>query len=368
MRLRRFTPLLFLFFTTVCLYAQSNPFADPASVTDPAEDGSSENASSSPQQPPAPAAAPSASAFAPIKLGNVTFSGTLRLRLYDWDWFVPKSGNNSYLYTGNLLRFGFSQDRDSWDWKAEFAVPFLLGLPNNATVAAPQGALGLGGNYVSANSGSRNTAMIFPKQLYIRFDQLGGSSANKLQIGRFEFFDGAEVTSKNATVANLKRNHIEQRLIGNFGFTDVQRSFDGLNYSFNKGSSNLTLQPESRRAACFRWMDGAGIALASATWDTPIRTVTDGKQVRHVSLPSITTIGVTFSRRTTGLWQLGRAIWRIFISRPGAVTPCRPSRPKPVPSIRSSGALLKPGTGATKNSAPDNRRRSRPSAEDPPLG
>lgn len=235
MRFRLFTLLPFL--TTVCLFGQSNPFANPANVGNPAE-GSAEGAASSPQQQPV--AAPSAAAPDAIKLGNVTFSGTLRLRLYDWDWFVPKSGNNSYLYTGNLLRFGFSQDLDSWDWKVEFSVPFLLGMPNNATVAAPQGALGLGATYVSANGGSRNVGMIFPKQMYIRFDELGGSSANRLQIGRFEFFDGAEVASKNATLATVKRNHIEQRLIGNFGFSDVQRSFDGLNYSFHEGPSNLT--------------------------------------------------------------------------------------------------------------------------------
>src|SRR2546422_5028224 len=33
--------------------------------------------------------------------------------------------------SGNLLRFGFSQNRETWDWNAEFAVPFLLGLPAN---------------------------------------------------------------------------------------------------------------------------------------------------------------------------------------------------------------------------------------------
>ncbi len=46
--------------------------------------------------------------------------------------------------------------------------PCLLGLPSHATDPAPQGALGLGSNYYSANSGSQNAAMIFPKQLYLR--------------------------------------------------------------------------------------------------------------------------------------------------------------------------------------------------------
>src|SRR5437667_6523964 len=112
--------------------------------------------------------AASSGTASPIKIGNMTFSGSIRSRVYFWDWFEPAAGNNAYQYSGTLFRAGFSQSRDSWDWNAEFAVPVLLGLPVNATGTGPQqGALGLGANYLSANSGSRNSAMIFPKQLYI---------------------------------------------------------------------------------------------------------------------------------------------------------------------------------------------------------
>jgi len=178
---------------------------------------------------------------APIKIGNVTFTGSLRSRVYFWDWFEPAAGNNDYQYSGNILRLGFSQNRGSWDWNAEFAVPFLLGLPVNAVGTGPQqGALGLGSNYFAANGGNRNAAMIFPKQLFIRFDGMGGDKRQTLKVGRFEFLDGSEVTPKNATLASLKRDRISQRLIGNFGFSDVGRSFDGLHYSWGLASGNLT--------------------------------------------------------------------------------------------------------------------------------
>lgn len=177
----------------------------------------------------------------PIKLGGITVTGSLRARLYDWDWFQPAAGNNNYAYSGNILRIGLSESLDTWDWNAEFAVPFLLGLPSNSTGTGPQqGALGLGANYVAANGGSRNTAMIFPKQLYVRFDGLGGDKRHTLQIGRFEFLDGSEVTPKNAMLAALKRDRIAQRLIGNFGFSDVGRSFDGLHYVFGTPNDNFT--------------------------------------------------------------------------------------------------------------------------------
>src|SRR5215471_1501728 len=187
------------------------------------------------------AAALQAQAPDPIKLGDLTVSASLLSRVYFWDWFQPASGENNYQYSGNLLRLGLSENRDTWDWSAEVAVPFLLGLPGSATgTGAQQGALGLGANYFSANSGSRNTAMVFPKNLFVRFDGLGGNKRHTLQIGRFEFLDGSELAPKNATLAALKRDRVTQRLIGNFGFSDVGRSFDGVHYSYGTASDNFT--------------------------------------------------------------------------------------------------------------------------------
>lgn len=176
---------------------------------------------------------------APIKIGNVTLSGSIRSRVYYWDWFNPTAGGDSYVYSGNIFRIGLSQNRARLDWNAEFAVPVLLQMPSDATGTGPQqGALGLGGNYFAAN-GSRNAAMIFPKQLYLRFHDR--NQRQYLQIGRFEFNDGSELTPKIATVATVKRDRIMQRLIGTFGFSDVGRSFDGIHYSAGASHDNFTL-------------------------------------------------------------------------------------------------------------------------------
>jgi alginate export protein len=190
-----------------------------------------------PMTTPAPAAAP-----APIKLGDVIVTGTLRSRAYAWDWFQPTAGNNEYQYSGNLLRVNFAEARHNWQWDAELAVPFLLGLPTGATGTGPQqGALGFGSNYASANKGKQNTAMVFPRQLYIQLDALG-TEGGHLKIGRFTFLDGSELTPKNATLAALKRDRVAQRLLGDFGFSDVGRSFDGGQYSYSPSASdNLTI-------------------------------------------------------------------------------------------------------------------------------
>jgi hypothetical protein len=199
------------------------------------------DASSAPDKSnPSPAAASSVAATDPIKMGDVTVTGTLRSRLYVWDWFRPALGENQYEYSGNLLRLNFAEKLHGWDWDAEFAVPFLLGLPSTATDPAPQGALGLGSNYYTANGGRQNSAMIFPKQLFVRFDGLGKNERQTLQVGRFTFLDGSEITPKNATLAAVKRDRVSQRLLGDFGWSDVGRSFDGVHYSFSTPSDNFT--------------------------------------------------------------------------------------------------------------------------------
>ena len=173
-------------------------------------------------------------------IGGITFSGTLRSRLYSWDWFQPATGENQYEYSGNLLLLNFAQKQTKWDWDAELAVPFLLALPTQATAPAPQGALGLGANYFSANDNSQYAAMAFPKLLFLRLDGLGGLESSTLQVGRFEFNDGSETIPENATLAALKRDRITQRLIGTFGWSDVGRSFDGIHYSYSTHTDNLT--------------------------------------------------------------------------------------------------------------------------------
>ena len=178
---------------------------------------------------------------APMKIAGVTVTGSVRARLYFWDWFQPEAGENAYQYSGSILRLSFSQTRDTWDWNAEFAAPLLVGLPANATGTGPQqGALGLGANYSSANAGARNAAMIFPRQLYLRLNGFGASKRHTLQMGRFEFLDGGEVLPKSATLAAVKRDRVQQRLIGSFGFSDAMRSFDGVHYAYATPRGNFT--------------------------------------------------------------------------------------------------------------------------------
>ena len=121
-----------------------------------------------------------------------------------------------------------------------FPCRFCWACPPAPLIAAPQGGLGFGSNYYTANHNSRNTAMIFPRQLFARFRELGGVTGQTLLIGRFTFLDGSEMAPQNSTLATLKRDRVSARLLGDFGFTDVGRSFDGVHYSYSKASDDFT--------------------------------------------------------------------------------------------------------------------------------
>ncbi|MFZ4794329.1 MAG: hypothetical protein ACOYLN_09360 [Blastocatellia bacterium] len=105
--------------------------------------------------------------------GKLVFSGNLRLRAENWDWFESGAYENRYAFGAANLRLGLSQQWERFEWQIEGAVPILLGLPENAVAPAPQGQLGLGATYFAANG--YQDASFFLKQASIRLKGIGGA-------------------------------------------------------------------------------------------------------------------------------------------------------------------------------------------------
>lgn len=190
-----------------------------------------------PAAAPAPSAPPVAQAR-PLRLGPLTITGSLRARGEGWDWFEAPGYDDEYAFGATLLRVAAAYATSRVDVQAEAAQPTLFGLPDNASAPAPQGQLGLGAAYRAA-SGNRH-ASVFLKQAFVRVKGIG-DPANSLRVGRFEFADGAETAPADPSLAWLKRERVAQRLIGNFGFTHVQRSLDALQLTRATRRANLTL-------------------------------------------------------------------------------------------------------------------------------
>jgi hypothetical protein len=167
---------------------------------------------------------------------GIKVQGSIRSRTEVWDWFTPDSGDPTYAFSGNIFRLSISKSHERFDWQVELAAPFLLGLPDNAVGPGAQGQLGLGANYFLANDRSRNAVGLFPKQAFIRYKR----GARSVRVGRFEYMDGSETTPKSATLAAIKRDRINMRLLGHFGWAHVGRSFDGLHFAHNTPKHNFT--------------------------------------------------------------------------------------------------------------------------------
>ncbi|HVZ23237.1 MAG TPA: alginate export family protein [Vicinamibacterales bacterium] len=172
-----------------------------------------------------------------LKVGDVDVTIGWRSRAEVWNWFEGSAGNSDYAFGHSQLRIGVGQKRTQADWFVELEQPTIFALPNDTVAPAPLGQLGLGGTYYVANGNSENNAYLFLKQAYVQLKRLG---PNNVRLGRFEFFDGVEARSSDPLVTNIVQTRIAHRLISNFGFTAVQRTFDGGQYQWNSGSHNIT--------------------------------------------------------------------------------------------------------------------------------
>ncbi len=161
-----------------------------------------------------------------------------------WNWFgpgkVPNSQDgNRYQFLGGYLRLGASYEVEGVKLFSELMSPYFVNLPDNAVALAPRGALGFGGNYYQVNQ-SANSANVFLKQGYLEFGKrvLPGLD---FKGGRFEFIDGAEFVPSDPELTWLEKNRIAHRLIGNFAFSDVLRSFDGAVAAYGSETWQATL-------------------------------------------------------------------------------------------------------------------------------
>jgi hypothetical protein len=172
-----------------------------------------------------------------LEVGGAHITINWRSRAELWHWFEGNIGESDYGFAHSQLRVGVGRQGQRTDWFSEVEQPTIVALPSDAVAPPPLGQLGLGGTYYAANNNSANNASLFLKQAYVQWKPPGRTN---LKLGRFEFFDGVEARSSDATVTSIVQARIAHRLISNFGFTAVQRAFDGAQFQWNSGSHNIT--------------------------------------------------------------------------------------------------------------------------------
>jgi hypothetical protein len=172
---------------------------------------------------------------------HIDFNINYRARVEAWQWFDAPPASETYGYADSLLRIGLSQTLPRWDWQLELSQPAIIDAPDDAvSPSSAQGQLGLGATYYASGDNNSYPVAAFFKQGYIRYHFNGEHADKNLRIGRFEFFDGLETHPKNPTINWLQANRAANRLLSNFGFTNAQRSFDGVDGHYGEGSWDVT--------------------------------------------------------------------------------------------------------------------------------
>jgi hypothetical protein len=210
---------------------------------------------------------------------------SLRVRAESWDWF-DAGPEGRYAFTAAHARAGFAQQRATLAWRVELAAPVLLGLPADASAAAPAGALGLGANYATANNGRRDVAGLFVKQAFVRWGRADTSGRTSAKLGRFEFADGGEYAPRDPGLAQLRQQRIAQRLLGTFGFTHGQRAFDGAELTHRTAAGSFAAVAMRPTTGVFD-VDGAGslpMNLVYAAWNRRAGTTDAPADVRLFAL------------------------------------------------------------------------------------
>src|ERR1700733_8629246 len=231
--------ILGFFMPTLLLLAGSVALGQQPPAPGPQQLSSTGNSAAAPAQEQGSQANPQTAPAPPAKhmLGPFEISINWRTRAEGWNWFEGKTGNSDYGLWDSLLRVGIGQTQEHFDWFVEGEQPSILGLPDDAVGAAPQGRLRQGASYYAGNNNHTNVAIGFVKQAFVDFKHLGPAG---LKIGRFEYFDGLEVKPNDPLLATVIQTRISSRLISNFTFAAVQRSFDGVQLSANSGQNNFT--------------------------------------------------------------------------------------------------------------------------------
>jgi hypothetical protein len=171
---------------------------------------------------------------------RVTFTLSERVRGEFVDWFRPPagaapSGAEGYNFFASQLRAGARVVLPHVQLTFELQDTRLVNLPDDASLPAPIGNLGTGATYF-AHTRRTDQGEPFLKQGFVTFRR-GGLFAS---AGRLEIRDGLETVPGDATLAQLKRMRIGERLVGMFDFSHVTRSFDAVKVAWDRPGWNLT--------------------------------------------------------------------------------------------------------------------------------
>jgi len=251
---------------------------------------------------------------------GLSLSGSTRLRYEGWNWFdtgaLPVGDEHRYGFFAAQSHLALKADPVKWlEARLDVQNTTFLNLPENANGPAPTGDLGLGASYYASHRES-NDSRVFVHQAAVTLKS-PAHPATYLRAGRFEYLDGVEVLTGDATLDWLKRTRLTARLIGTFGFSNVGRSFDGATAALDRKSVNLTALAVRPRQGGFE-LDGM-------------------KEVTEVDLAALT---LTVKPGTLGKRTEGRLFYIYYGDRRDPADTVTKADNRPLPARQADSATI----------------------------
>jgi hypothetical protein len=158
-------------------------------------------------------------------------------RVESWRYFEPRPGGGDpdYTFLGDRLRV---EMRRRWP-RAEVTVAAqyvgFVPLPDDAI---GPGALGTGALYFDQNARRTTPQNVFLRLANVRLPEV--LPGVDLQIGRMGYTSGAEAPSGVPKIESVKRQRLDARLVGEFEWAVVQRTFDGVRADVTRPAWKIT--------------------------------------------------------------------------------------------------------------------------------
>ncbi len=198
--------------------------------------------------------------------GNYRFYVRNWTRVSTWDFFDPgpTGGDPNYSYVANRLRVGVQWQNDEVELHAAVQGVQFAKLPGSA---AGPGPLGLGAVY-RGHGGGPHPGSVYIRYLYMNLKDIGETGLS-FRFGRMGFTGGAEGTSDRGKINRVRGMRVGDKLVGEFGWSLFQRSFDGGRADWDHGFGRLTIGAFQPTQGGFEERAGVSIdeiKLYTAAW------------------------------------------------------------------------------------------------------
>ena len=158
-------------------------------------------------------------------------------RVESWSYFEPRPGGGDpdYTFVADRLRVEL---RRRWPRAEVIAAAQYVGFVPLPDDAIGPGAMGTGALYFDQNARQTTPHNLFLRLANVRLPEaLPGVD---LQIGRMNYTSGAEAPSGVSKIESVKRQRLDARLVGEFEWAIVQRTFDGVRVDVTRPAWKVT--------------------------------------------------------------------------------------------------------------------------------